>query len=152
MSHHHLEISLEDNAPLPSGIGMDASAAITLIFLFRVWLWLSRTPPRTTFRPHVAVIRRVMRIRTKIMEAWVHALTYWCFITSVCAPPPSPAPPEPTRQIRGGNRVKQYKRHKWHLAHMHCALRCLLWFTYKPQITNTLHKALEELHHISRNG
>ena len=120
MSHHHLEISLQDNDPLPSGIGTDASVAMTVIFLFRVWLWPYRTPPRTTFRPRVALIRRVMRIRTKIMEAWVRALTYWCFITSVGAPLPSPPPPEPTRQsLRSGNRVKGYKHHKWHLAHMH---------------------------------
>ena len=120
MSHHHVEISLQDNDPLRCGIGMDASAAITLIFLFKIWLWLSRTPPCTTFRPRIAVIRRVMRIRTKIMEAWVYALTYWSFITSVGAPLPSAPPPEPTRQsLRSGNRVKGYKRHKWHLAHMH---------------------------------
>ena len=48
-----------------------------------------------------------MRIRTKIMEAWVHALTYWYFITSIGARLLSPPPPEPTGQsLRNGNRVK----------------------------------------------
>ena len=37
-----------------------------------------------------------MCIRSKIMEAWVHALAYSCFITSVAAPLPSPLL-EPTR-------------------------------------------------------
>ena len=80
---------------------------ITLIFLFGVWLWLYRTPTRSTFRLRVAVIRRVVRITMKVMEAWVHAWTYWCFITSVGAPLPSPPPPKPTRQsLHSGNRFK----------------------------------------------
>ena len=71
-NHNHLEISLRDNNPLMFGIGRDASAAITLMFLFGVWLWLYRTPTRSTFRPRVAVIRRVVHITMKVMEAWVH--------------------------------------------------------------------------------
>ena len=53
-----------------------------------------------------------MCISSRIMDIWVHALAYWCFVTRIGTPLPTPPPPEPGRQsLRCRKRVKGYKRH-----------------------------------------
>ena len=102
------------------------------MFLLGVWLWLCRAPPRSTFRPHVTVVGCVIRMILRIIANGVHALTYWCYITSVGTPLPAPTPPEPCRlYIRNRKRVKGYERHKWHLAHMHWVCIVLVTLVHK---------------------